>query len=302
MKKSIALALSSCMFFTSFNLIADDDDKDEKKGASNYPAVSYVSFESTNLESPDSNLLISGQLRIPTSASETSKVPAVVVLHGSSGIDSRGSFYIERLNKEGIATLEIDMWAARGLTGGANRPALPSLTVPDAFSALEYLSNNTSIDSENIGVIGFSWGGVVSLLAATQDYSSQFGNGKTFASHIAHYPVCWAYNIGIPGINFERLTGEPVLIQIGDKDDYDEGAAPCLNLVASLPEEQQSLVDVNVYKNAFHAWDRLQSPIVVTDSFSHLGQGGEVIISPNKGAAHRSRESVVEFFEDTLDD
>lgn len=263
--------------------------------ADNLPVISYVSFESPDLQSP-LPFTISGQLRVPTSNEDDSSLvdgglPAVVILHGSASIDSRGSFYAQALNEAGIVTLEIDMWGARGLTGGGDRPQLPTLTVPDAFSALKYLAENPAIDPERIGVLGFSWGGVVSMLAANNHYAGAFGEGLTFAGHVAHYPVCWGYNIGIPGIFFDNLTGNPVLIQIGDLDDYDEGAIPCESLAAPFDN-----VSVNVFPNAHHAWDRLQPELTVSDPFSHLGAGGEVDIVPNVGKAYQSRNSAVTFF------
>ena len=268
----------------------------------NLPAISYVSFASPNLISPDDPLTISGQLRIPTGESQEvgvdtaeEGVPAVVVLHGSAGLDSRGSLYVEALNNAGIATLEIDMWAARGVTGGGYRPPLPTLTVPDAFSALKYLAENPAIDEDRIGILGFSWGGVVTMLAATNAYTNQYGEGYTFKAHVAHYPVCWAYSAGIQGIFFYDLTGNPVLIQIGDQDDYDDGPEQCEALAAPF-----SNVAVNVYNNAYHAWDRLQPAITVVDPFSHQGAGGEVEIVPNPGKAFQSRSNVVEFFDAEL--
>ena len=268
----------------------------------NLPAISYVSFESPNIVSPDQPLTISGQLRIPVGQAQNAGadsnqdgIPAVVVLHGSAGLDSRGNFYVQALNDAGIATLEIDMWAARDLTGGGNRPALPTLTVPDAFSALKYLAEHPAIDKDRIGILGFSWGGVVTMLAATNFYTNLYGEGYTFKAHIAHYPVCWAYNVGIPGMIFDDLTGSPVLIQIGDQDDYDDGPGPCEALAAPFAN-----VAVNVYNNAYHAWDRLQPAITVVDPFSHLGVGGEVEITPNPGKAFQSRANVVGFFDQTL--
>jgi len=260
----------------------------------NVPAISYVSFESPNLLAPETPLNISGQLRIPA-ASTQQAAPAVVVLHGSAGIDSRGDLYVQALNDAGIATLEIDMWAARGLSGGGDRPALPSLTVPDAFSALKYLAANPAIDPNRIGLLGFSWGGVVSLLSATQYYTNTYGNGHVFAAHVANYPVCWAYSAGLPGIFFYNLTDAPVLIQIGDHDDYDDGPGPCQALAGSFPN-----VSLNVYRNAYHAWDRLQPAMTVVDPFSHLGAGGDVVIAPNPGKAFQSRSNVVDFFREKL--
>ena len=266
------------------------------------PAISYVSFESPNLLFPDEPLTISGQLRIPTGKSQEvgadliqNGIPAVIVLHGSAGIDSRGDLYVEALNEAGIATLEIDMWAARGLSGGGDRPDSPTLTVPDAFSALNYLAENPAIDSNQIGIIGFSWGGVVTMLAATGDYTDLYGEGLSFAAYVANYPVCWAYSAGIPGIFFDDLTENPVLIQIGDHDDYDDGSGPCEALAAPF-----SNVSVNVYNNSYHAWDRLQPEMTVTDPYAHQGAGGEVEIVPNSGEAFQSRSNVIQFFEENL--
>ena len=265
----------------------------------NLPSISYVQYQSFDPLNPETPLTISGQLRVPTLNDEV-QVPAVLVLHGSAGVDSRGDLYIQALNDAGIATLEIDMWAARGLPGGLNRPALPTLTVPDAFAALKYLSELPNIDAQRIGIIGFSWGGVVSMLSATDYYTSLYGDGFSFAAHVAHYPVCLAYNIGISGMNFDNLTGEPVLIQIGELDDYDEGGAPCEILISSLTESEQELVSLKVYPNATHAWDRLQPAITVNDPFSHLGAGGEVNMIPNPGKAFQSREKVLHFLQESF--
>jgi dienelactone hydrolase len=211
-------------------------------------------------------------------------------MHGSAGLDSRGSLYTEALNEAGIATLEIDMWAARGLSGGGDRPALPTLTVPDAYSALEFLSDYPGIDKDRIGALGFSWGGVMTMLTATSDYEELYGDGRSFKAQVAHYPVCWGYNV-VPGFGFTELTGSPVLIQIGDRDDYDEGAMPCRALAAPFNN-----VSVKVYRNAYHAWDRLEPAVTVVDPFSHLGAGGEVTIAPNPAKAVLSRDRVVKFF------
>lgn len=266
----------------------------------NSMSISYTSYLSEDLENPDNSLTISGQLRIPSTATESEKVPAVIILHGSAGVDSRGSFYTQALNRAGIATFEIDMWAARNLSGGNNRPALPSLTAPDAFNALSFLAKNSVIDENRIAALGFSWGGVVSMLAATEEYNTQFGNGYQFAALVAHYPICWAYNLGIPGINFESLTGSPILIQIGELDDYDEGSAPCQNLIDNLSTEEKNTVYLNVYKHSHHAWDRLENPLIVEDPFSHLGQGGQVDIAPNKPAAYKARLKVVQFIKNAF--
>jgi dienelactone hydrolase len=91
-----------------------------------------VSFPALGSPTP---LQVAGRLSLPTKAE--GKVPAVVIAHGSGGVDSRGSFHAEALHEAGFATLEIDMWAARGLSGGADgRPKAVMETLPDAYGAL----------------------------------------------------------------------------------------------------------------------------------------------------------------------
>ena len=264
----------------------------------NLPTISYIQYESFNIVTPAQKLSVGGQLRMP--ANDDEEIPAVVILHGSSGVDSRGSLYARALNDAGVATLEIDMWGARDIAGAGQRPLLPTFTLPDAFGALAYLASIPGVDAQRIGVLGFSWGGVMSLLAAEQSYASPLGNGLQFAAHVAHYPVCWGYN-NVPSIIFKELTGAPVLIQVGSLDDYDEGGAPCENLAASFPE-----VSAKVYPNAHHAWDRLQPSLIVQDPFSHLGEGAmmencetancEVNIVPNPGKANQSVKAVLDLF------
>lgn len=284
------------------------------------PDISFVEMQSLDLEQePPDILIIKGKLKLPFKLNPRPqpfppqrRVPAVVILHGSSGVDSRGDFYAQALNAAGIATLEIDMWEARDVSGGLNRPPLPIFTYPDAFAALEFLANHDNIDPDRIGVLGFSWGAVISMASAEELYANQFGGTPRFAAHVANYPVCYSYNNpNIPPLNppaargfqFLELTGAPVLIQIGTEDDYDNGADHCLALVHDLIDpDDRDLVEVAVYAGAFHAWDRLQVPITVFDpfadegSFFSTGVAPRVEIVPNADQAYASRRKVVKFF------
>jgi len=288
------------------------------------PAVSFVEFQSPNLAAPQSPLTIKGKLSLPVRSDSRlprpcfvarHNLPAVVILHGSSGVDSRGDFYAAALNAAGIATLEIDMWEARGVVGGTNRPALPILTYPDAFSALAFLGAHPNIAPERIGVLGFSWGGVISVAAAEQLYAGMFGGsaGPRFKAHVANYPVCYAYNKTFPsppfpptpaqaGIQFLNLTGAPVLLQIGTEDDYDNGAAHCRSLADFVNPSNNDVVEVAVYEGAYHGWDRIMVPITVQDPFANEGSVFKTGVVPtvefkaDVEKAYASRNRVVSFF------
>jgi dienelactone hydrolase len=258
------------------------------------PRISYVTFSNASQERP---LTIAGQLRVPI---RDGNVPAVVIVHGTNGVDSRGSYHAEALNDAGIATLEIDMWSPRGLSGGAGpngRPQGVPETLPDAYGALRYLGSRPGIDARRIGITGFSWGGVVSMLTATRPYSDLHmgANPLRFAAHAPFYPICWGYN-KIPGYEFAELTGAPVFIQSGECDAYDEPGS-CKQLVGSLPEQTRRGVTVTMYPEAMHGFNRLEPAQVVNDPLSHLGRGGEVRFEANMDAAARARQATVEFFE-----
>jgi dienelactone hydrolase len=251
---------------------------------------SYVSFPALNSPTP---LQVAGKLSLPTSAQ--GKVPAVVIAHGSGGVDSRGSFHAQALNEAGIATLEIDMWSARGLSGGAEgRPRAVAETLPDAYGALKYLSAHPAVDASRIGIMGFSWGGVMSMLTATQKYAAQAEPGQRFVAHAPFYPVCWAYN-RVPSYEFGALTGSPVFLQAGEADQYDNPDS-CQLLVDSLAPADREHVELRMYPGATHGWDRLEPALQVTDPYSHMGQGGTVDIRPSPETAETSRRAMVDFF------
>lgn len=259
------------------------------------PTISYVAFESLEPQEP---LTIAGQLRIPADGRQT--VAAVIIVHGSAGVDSRGCLYTEALNRAGIATLEIDLWAARGWIGShRGRPEGVPETLPDAYGALRYLASLPDINEARIGIMGFSWGGSVAMLTATRPYTRRYCQDRlSFASHVAFYPVCWAYNVA-PGYEFRDLTGAPVLIQAADLDTYD---APdtCQSLVSSLLPEAQAFVSVKLYAGATHAFNRLEPTMTVNDPFAHQGQGGEVTFTPNPEATAASLITTIQFFEQSL--
>ncbi len=225
--------------------------------------------------------------------------PAVLLVHGSAGVDSRGKGYVTALNAAGFATLEIDLWAARGVTSPLERPKSVADTLPDAFAALDFLTHRSGIDPARIAIMGFSWGGIVSMLSATARAQATFAkDGQKFAAHAPFYPVCWTYNT-VPGFEFEDLTGAPVFIQSGAADLYDDPDS-CARLVASLPDKAKAHVTFKTYPGATHAWDRKEADITPFDPFAFKGKGGDVPFRYNEDVTRQSTEAVVAFFSRAL--
>ncbi|MBS8239168.1 hypothetical protein DYI22_01455 [Marinobacter lipolyticus] len=232
---------------------------------------------------------VAGRLSVPVT--EREKKPAVVIVHGSGGVDSRGPAYAQKLNELGIATLEIDMWSARSMSGGLDRPKHVKNTLPDAKAAFRYLASRPEIDANRIGLMGFSWGGVVGMLTAS-------GQVAGFESVAALYPVCWGYN-EVPGYEFRQVAVKEVLLISGTRDQYDR-PDDCESLVSSLPEPDRERVTEVSLVGATHAFDRAGPPAEFFDPYAFRGKGGEVRIEHDVTATKRSLYEVGQFFKRTL--
>lgn len=257
-----------------------------------------LSFVSIPVRDGDKSWNLGAVLRMPYATGDA-KIPAVIVVHGSGGVDSRGGHYVQELNKIGIATLEIDLWAARGVQNPSQRPRSVVETLPDAFASLDFLANNPKIDASKVGIMGFSWGGVVSMLSANVKYRDRFAKpGQSFAAHAPFYPVCWVYNVA-PTYEFKDLTGAPVLIQGGLADLYDLPDT-CEKMVNALPASDKANVRLIMHADATHAWERREPDGVGNDPYSHVGKGGEFPLKYNQKATQDSTNAVLEFFTNKL--
>src|SRR5262249_33990756 len=82
---------------------------------------------------------VTGYLVFPTGEAK-GQVPAVVILHGSGGIDGRGEFHAKALNEAGIATMEVFMFTS------GNRPRDGSRSnFTHMYGALHYLANRSDV-------------------------------------------------------------------------------------------------------------------------------------------------------------
>jgi dienelactone hydrolase len=245
---------------------------------------------------------VRGMLRIPETGA--TRLPAVLVLHTSAGAynDVHSDAFIEVLNRAGLATLWIEMFRDK-----AARPRSTREVLPLTFGSLLYLATQPRIDPQRIGVIGFSYGGVVTLIMASQEVTQEYTGGKArFAAHLALYPVCWVQLQILSGENsvygastYMHVTGAPVHILAGEKDDYDEPDS-CPKFVAALPEDVRSHFAATVYPGAYHSFDGAGVSAQSYDRYAHLGHGGTVTLEYNPAAAAQARAFAVEFFSKNL--
>lgn len=241
---------------------------------------------------------VSATLQMPKGV--TGPVPAVVVFHGSGRIDGRGAFHTQALNQAGIATLEVFMF---------NRGERPreghTATLTHAFGALKFLAQRADIDPQRIGAMGFSWGGNLSLRAASKSVHEKFfpQGQPRFAAHAPFYAVWWSHSqlltdSAAKGFgDYASFTGAPIMLFAGGRDDYgapDDARA----FVAGLAPEAQTLFRLQFYPEATHGWDTPgNSGRTLFDPVAHKGQGGQVRFYPDQAVAADSRAKVVQFFQ-----
>ena len=231
-------------------------------------------------------------------AGSTAKVPAVLILHGSGGVDGRGAFYARALQEAGIATLEITMFQF-----GSRPKAGLQATMPHASAALRWLGTQPTIDGKRLGVMGFSWGGVMTVLLSSELVQEHLG--KDVPKPVAFaplYPVCStiARSVKNPERAYynaqTRMSASPMLIHVGTCDDYEEGKHPCDALIAMWPAAAREQVTVHYIEGATNAFDYQRPAIRFYDGLSHAGRGGMVSLVPSPKDADETRKAVVRFF------
>ena len=231
------------------------------------------------------------------------RVPAVVILHGSGGIDGRGAFHAQALNQAGIATLEVFMFRKGQRMREGHTAALTH-----AYGALKYLAERPDIDPEKIGALGFSWGGSLALRSASKSVNLKFfPQGKPrYAAHAPFYAPWWVHTrlaeeSAAKGVgDYVAFTGAPVMMFAGGLDDYGKPDA-AEDFLHVLPESAKSFFTLKFYPAATHGWDLPSgSGRTLFDPVAYEGKGGNVRFFPDAVVAEDARITMVKFFTDTF--
>jgi len=142
-------------------------------------------------------------------------------------------------------------WRGRGArrsprwpTGGRARYAL---------AALRLLATHPRIEPDRIGVIGFSKGGQVALYTALEPFRRGIvDDDRRFAAHVALYPNCSDWYTAA------RVTGAPLLLLLGGRDDYTPAEA-CRGY-AEWFRGAGAETTVVTYPDAYHDFDAYRAP------------------------------------------
>ncbi|CAN7639979.1 dienelactone hydrolase family protein [Acidovorax sp. LjRoot129] len=162
---------------------------------------------------------ISAELLMPKGMAKDAKVPAVVLSHGSGGVESNmRDVWAKELNAVGYAVLIADSYKPRGVTEtNTNQERVPyPAHVADTMNALRMLVTHPQIDAARIFNIGFSRGGSTAFDTAWPTWSDPVNTSAVkFAGHVSFYPGnC---NIRYRTDDREKATA-PILVLLAERD------------------------------------------------------------------------------------
>ena len=171
---------------------------------------------------------VGGALRMPAAPG---RLPAVVLVHGETGLSPNVRHWADTLNAMGLGVLLLDSFNGRGIaeTSTDHARLAHAAMLIDAYRALAVLAAHARVDGRRVAVMGFSKGGWAALYASVRRFQRLHGpKGLEFAASVAFYPPCTtSYR------EDEQVSARPIRVLHGTADDWTP-IAPCRQYVARL--------------------------------------------------------------------
>jgi dienelactone hydrolase len=202
--------------------------------------------------------IVSGELIMPKNYQTLGRVPAVVLTHGSGGVESNMyDVWAKELNAAGYAVFIIDSLKPRGVGDILSDQTLVSLVTQtaDTLNALRILATHPLIDAKKIYNMGFSRGGSVAFDTAWPTWQRPVNtNGARFAGHVAWYPG----NCNIRHRTDDReKTTAPMLVLYAEHDlEESQNVRVCQHWMDELIAKGNDIRHKE-YKGARHGFDGL---------------------------------------------
>jgi len=216
-------------------------------------ATEVVSFKGTTKIASGDFVTLIGKLTKPQG---DGPFPAVVLMHGCSGIVKYDDDWAERIASWGYVALQVDSLGPRG----ESETCVNLLRVPvhiraqDAYDAKSYLSGLPFVDRNRIAVMGWSHGGSTTLASVSKSNYATFAASVTtnlepqkredpFRAAIAFYPFC---------IGQLDDSNAPLLILIGELDTWCPAALCQMKMPSGKTANE---VILKIYSGAYHCFD-----------------------------------------------
>jgi dienelactone hydrolase len=227
--------------------------------------------------------------------------PAAVLLHGCYGVSNKHHQWSKTLNRWGYITLIVDSFSHQGIEEictaedkiwqhfNQQRPK-------DALVALHYLQSLSEVNSNDIVLFGWSYGGAITLKVLEQNSTIQ---GHGYSAGIAFYPSCWQYQQYL--MSGEQYKADvPIRILMGEDDEWTQ-PIHCQQLLDNGKNELQQ--QLWTFTSAYHNFDDQQQRYqflnrVRRESREH--PWGSVHVGYNKQAHLDAQAAIKEFLNNNL--
>lgn len=202
-------------------------------------------------------LQIAAQLFVPPRAA--GRLPAVICVPGSLGVQPALLGHAEALTELGIAAFVIDPFGARAVTSTVANQAQFSFAASafDVLAAASVLAEMPEIDPARIGAEGHSRGGSAVLTAAAERFAAAVGAQRLRAVYAA-YPWCGHQFLDC------RVGRTRVRAVIGSHDEWcsPQQVQGCINAIRLAGGD----ASFRLVPGAHHGFDRANGPEHVPDA------------------------------------
>jgi dienelactone hydrolase len=191
---------------------------------------------------------VAGEFRVAQGAG---RLPVVVMMHGSGGVNGTSEAWVHQFNSMGISTFVIDGFSGRGITATSTNQALLGRLnlIVDIYHALDILAKHPRVDPNRIVLMGFSRGGQAALYASENRFQKLWNkSGLQFAAYIPFYPDC-----STTYVDDTDVVDRPIRIFHGTPDDYNP-VASCKTFVERLKQAKRDIV-LTEYPDSPHGFD-----------------------------------------------
>jgi dienelactone hydrolase len=220
-------------------------------------AIETLTISDRQFLSGDANgktVNIAGELRFPRGPANT-RLPAVILQHGSGGVGPGPEAWAKYFNEMGIAAFVVDSMSGRGIVSTSTNQALLGRLnmVLDGYRSFDVLANHARIDPDRIAIMGFSRGGQSTLYSSLTRFQQMWNPRAKFAAYIPLYASCSTTFIGDTDVG-----PAPIRQFHGLADDY-VTIGPCRPYYERLRAAGRDAQLIEI-PDAHHAYDNPLGP------------------------------------------
>ena len=210
-----------------------------------------------------------GTLVFPEAKKKT--YPLVICMHGSMGWAMSSHDHSVNFLENGFAIFKVQSFESRNVTSIVEDQVQVTVATAqtDCFEALKILSNHPDIETNNIFIAGWSFGGSTAIYSAWEPIAEKLApNGERFKAFLAFYPGAYMWPEEM------RWSKQPILSLIGKDDDYTpssliEELSPAIN-------EAGGNSSIILYEDSHHSFDRVD-PVAYLPNAVALSKKNSII-------------------------